>query len=338
MSGIVAPSITEPAVIPAANEPVAGTPSVGNFNNRKVEEITERDVKQHSVPNSKLLKVLAVILIVISIATILAGLTIGIGLIAKGTALMQYMPYMVVGLTIMGPTGAKIAAIAFAVFGGLGTWGGFALWKHSDNLHTTETITKSRVIEGQTITITQPPQVIQLPPLPPQIVHVAVPTPVPPSIVPTPVATVPAEPKPKTTPAVPQQPGANKIQKSVFNFADQQISKIPEYVYNAAPNDPNSIKQIENIKTLNLANNTISELPDGIFTLKNLTKLDLSNNKFVSLKNIEKLTNLEELDLRGNPDLNNLEHIATLANLRTIELDPGKDSLIPKNLQYKVTK
>lgn len=332
---VIAPTMPTNSAIPATIEPssnVAGQSQTLLPNNQvtKIPDVTTTE----RINNSKLLKVLAVILIVVGIAVLLAAAAITVGLIAKGTALVQHMPYMVVGLTIMGPTGAKIAAICCAVFGGLGTWGGFALWRNTDNLHTTVTKTvQGDVVQlpGQVVQL--PGQVVQLPgqvvQLPGEVTTVSVAVNIP---VPTPPPPAPSKPAPvyPVKPPVQTQWGNNQAIQSKMNFSNKQIDEVPPFVYINTSSE--SLKFIENIKILWLQNNDITELPDGIDTLRNLEELDISNNKFKNLKNIEKLTGLKKLNITGNPGLNSVASIEALGKLLSnkeilIEVEKDKHAL-----------
>ena len=58
--------------------------------------------------------------------------------------------------------------------------------------------------------------------------------------------------------------------------------------------------------TVEKAVRTELKKPEGKLTkadLEKVTGLDLSNNQLTDVKGLEKLTQLKELDLRGNPDL-----------------------------------
>ena len=90
---------------------------------------------------------------------------------------------------------------------------------------------------------------------------------------------------------------------------------------------PYEIAYFHNLEELNLAGNNLHELPSEIYTLKNLKVLNLGDiisggNKLQYLsKDIEKLTNLEELRLVWNDDLIQLpKEILKLENLDFISL------------------
>lgn len=61
-----------------------------------------------------------------------------------------------------------------------------------------------------------------------------------------------------------------------------------------------SIKELQDIKELNLSNKGISNL-DGIQYLLNLEKLDLRNNNLSDISLLDKLPNLKEADISNNP-------------------------------------
>lgn len=87
---------------------------------------------------------------------------------------------------------------------------------------------------------------------------------------------------------------------------------------------PYEIGYFQNVEELNLAGNNFSELPDEIYTLKNLKVLNLgdiinggNNIQYIS-KNIEKLTNLEVLQIVWNDELKELP--IEILNLERLEL------------------
>ena len=84
---------------------------------------------------------------------------------------------------------------------------------------------------------------------------------------------------------------------------------------------PSELRNLINLKVLNLSDNELTELPNGIFNLINLTFLGLGQNRIPSLPpEIGKLKNLTVLDL-GDNRLTSLPHeIGQLKNIKTLVL------------------
>ncbi len=85
---------------------------------------------------------------------------------------------------------------------------------------------------------------------------------------------------------------------------------------------PEAIAQLTNLTTLNLAQNRLTEIPEAIAQLTNLTTLNLNYNKLNTLPEaIAQLTNLTTLNLAQNRLTEIPEAIAFLPNLKTLELE-----------------
>lgn len=85
---------------------------------------------------------------------------------------------------------------------------------------------------------------------------------------------------------------------------------------------PQGLDQLTNLKYLNFADNYITSLRNLPHNLKNLTTLSLNNNKITNIDGIENITSLEKIDLRRN-------RLASIADLRPlILLLQSKDSKI----------
>jgi antitoxin component of MazEF toxin-antitoxin module len=91
--------------------------------------------------------------------------------------------------------------------------------------------------------------------------------------------------------------------------------------------DVSVIKHFQNLQDLNLTQNNLTELPDGISSLRKLRVLTLQNNKLRTLPtHLENLCSLTTLDIQNNP-INNLP--VTLASLKHLkEICIGGTALI----------
>ena len=71
---------------------------------------------------------------------------------------------------------------------------------------------------------------------------------------------------------------------------------------------PDGLDQLVNIKYLNFLDNYITNLSNLPKNLKHLTTLNLNNNKIKSLEGLDNLSNLEKIDLRRN-DLDSINSL-----------------------------
>ena len=81
--------------------------------------------------------------------------------------------------------------------------------------------------------------------------------------------------------------------------------------------------KLTTLKSLNLSNNALTKLPDGLFDLPNLEHLDLSGNQLESIdvNQVLRLSSLSTLDLRGNRDLTQVETFHSLTNVQVLTGD-----------------
>ncbi|MBS3028828.1 MAG: leucine-rich repeat domain-containing protein [Dolichospermum sp. DET50] len=105
-----------------------------------------------------------------------------------------------------------------------------------------------------------------------------------------------------------------------LDLSRQELTEIPE-----------AIAKLTNLTQLDLRDNQITEIPEEIAKLTNLTQLDLSNNKITEIPEaIAKLTNLTQLYLRDNKITEIPEAIAKLTNLTQLYLRYNQITEIPE--------
>ena len=102
--------------------------------------------------------------------------------------------------------------------------------------------------------------------------------------------------------------------KNVLNLSGQNLSKVPDSVYNQTNleelNVSNNqltgalqaeIRKLSNLRVLNASNNQMTGVPAEIGQLSKLQVLDLSNNRLTGLPyELANLKNLQTLNLAGN--------------------------------------
>jgi hypothetical protein len=66
---------------------------------------------------------------------------------------------------------------------------------------------------------------------------------------------------------------------------------------------PSGMGKLGSLEVFSAANNKLEMIPEGLFRCGSLKKLILSSNCLVTLPEAVHLTELDELDLRNNPDL-----------------------------------
>lgn len=106
----------------------------------------------------------------------------------------------------------------------------------------------------------------------------------------------------------------NDAENGVLDLSGQELKRIPDYVFNKTDiqrlnlSDNNlggslqaEVRQLQNLKALDLSNNHFAGVPAEIGQLKNLEELNLSNNQITGLPyELGNLSKLKVLDLRGN--------------------------------------
>lgn len=98
------------------------------------------------------------------------------------------------------------------------------------------------------------------------------------------------------------------------------------------------LSQLKKLQELNIAFCKIDDI-SGLSNLKSLTSLDLTCDDLSDISPISGLTNLTELDLSGNPEIKDLSPLAPLTklerlNLQGIEINNVEPLLSLSNLKY----
>jgi len=120
----------------------------------------------------------------------------------------------------------------------------------------------------------------------------------------------------------------------VLDLSFNQFTKIPDWIFN-----------LKNLKKLNLSRNTISELSINSNPDSNLTELDLSHNSLTKVPTgIENLSKLESLDLQSNQiKILNTEELQKISNLKSLSIAINKliidqkHSLLRTNSKLEIT-
>ena len=112
-----------------------------------------------------------------------------------------------------------------------------------------------------------------------------------------------------------------------LNLSNNQIPAIPE-----------GINQLEKLRKLNISNNLLTAFPDSTLALKNLEEFSISNNKIPAIpEDITKLTKLRKLNISFNQFTTFPMHILQIASLekltvseREIDTMPGDKTFLEK--------
>ncbi|KAI5961854.1 uncharacterized protein KGF55_003825 [Candida pseudojiufengensis] len=106
---------------------------------------------------------------------------------------------------------------------------------------------------------------------------------------------------------------------------------------NLLQNLPEGLDQLVNIKYLNFSDNYITDLKNLPSNLKHLLTLNLNNNKIINLNGLEKLISLEKIDLRRNQitELSDCKSLVLLyQNVKNFDNVYISQNSLPKN--YRV--
>lgn len=109
-----------------------------------------------------------------------------------------------------------------------------------------------------------------------------------------------------------------------LSVSEGSITTVPPFVFkplvnlvklnlsnNLLEEVPEGLDQLVNVKYINLADNYITSTHKFPTNLKNLSSINFNNNKITSLEGIDQLVSIEKLDLRGN-DLDSMNSLYTI--------------------------
>ncbi|XP_031574372.1 E3 ubiquitin-protein ligase LRSAM1-like [Actinia tenebrosa] len=127
--------------------------------------------------------------------------------------------------------------------------------------------------------------------------------------------------------------------KSGGSMKDLVDVKVLDLRDNRITSLPNEIKELKSLQVLNVQNNKLKTLPTTIGALKSLQTIDLQGNNLTSLPDaIGNLENLKKLNLSGNPKLESLP--ASLAYCRLLDniiLDVNTVNIPPREVTKQGT-
>ena len=107
----------------------------------------------------------------------------------------------------------------------------------------------------------------------------------------------------------------------------------PHLRENQITNLPESIAKLSNLTWLDLSKNQITNLPESMAKLSNLTGLDLRGNQITNLpESMAKLSNLTQLYLSENKITNLPESMAKLSNLTLLDLSKNQITNLPESM------
>ena len=113
-----------------------------------------------------------------------------------------------------------------------------------------------------------------------------------------------------------------QIPKLGLDFSNHRLTEIP-----------NAIFQLQNLTVLHLNDNQLTSLPESISKLTSLTHLHLSSNQLTSLpKSISKLTSLTCLNLSVNQLISLPEFITKLTSLTWLDLSFNQLTSLPESI------
>jgi Leucine-rich repeat (LRR) protein len=119
--------------------------------------------------------------------------------------------------------------------------------------------------------------------------------------------------------------GATELHLSYLQYRDSKPPELTEL--------PDLLWQLTQLTKLNLSDNQLMSLPDSLGQLTQLTKLNLSDNQLMSLpESLERLTQLTELDLSSNQLTSLPESIGQLRSLLSLQLMYNHLSSLPDSI------
>ncbi len=114
--------------------------------------------------------------------------------------------------------------------------------------------------------------------------------------------------------------GNGSFENKIVDLSNKNLTKIP-----VVDND---------VETLILDNNNITELTDWILSLHNLKSLSIRNNNLIDVRVLKHCDNLEELYLSNNQNLESLPNFNNCEKLRIIDVTNTKIHEVPTSIKW----
>ena len=116
---------------------------------------------------------------------------------------------------------------------------------------------------------------------------------------------------------------AERTGSRVLDLSNEELTEVPEH-----------LSRMTNLTTLGLSNNQLTEVPEHLSHMTNLTTLALSGNQLTEVPEhlFSRLTNLSWLALNGNQLTEVPEHLSRMTDLEYLYLNNNRIVTLPPSL------